>query len=125
VADGFALPEAKSAVGWIDLDRIYVGTDFGPGSLTSSGYPRLVKEWRRGTPLSEAAPVFAAEPDDMIAWAHHHPTSGFERDLVHRRRDFYHGDRYLRTGDRLVPIEVPEDAEIALHREWLLIQLRS
>jgi prolyl oligopeptidase len=125
VVDGFVLPEAKSAVGWIDVDRIYVGTDFGPGSLTSSGYPRLVKEWRRGTPLSAAEPVFAAGPDDMVAWADHDPTPGFERDLIHRRHDFYRGDRYLRTGDGLVRIEVPEDAEIGLHREWLLIQLRS
>ena len=41
VEDGFTLPEAKSRVGWIDEDRIYVGTDFGAGSLTVSGYPRI------------------------------------------------------------------------------------
>ena len=65
VEDGFYVPEAKTDVGWIDADRIYVGTDFGPGSLTSSGYPRLVKEWRRGTPLSEAALVYEGKPDDV------------------------------------------------------------
>ncbi len=58
VADGFTVPEAKTDAAWIDADRIYVGTDFGPGSLTASGYPRLVKEWRRGTPLAEAAVVY-------------------------------------------------------------------
>ena len=40
VVDGFNLPEAKSSVEWIDRDNVYVGTDFGPGSMTSSGYPR-------------------------------------------------------------------------------------
>ncbi|MGH3535561.1 MAG: S9 family peptidase, partial [Pseudonocardiaceae bacterium] len=40
VADGFALPEAKSVMGWIDVDHLYVATDFGPGTLTTSGYPR-------------------------------------------------------------------------------------
>ena len=43
------LPEAKSDVAWKDRDTLFVGTDFGPGSLTDSGYPRIVKEWKRGT----------------------------------------------------------------------------
>ena len=52
VSGGFELPEAKSWISWIDIDTIFVSTDFGPGSLTNSGYPRLVKRWRRGTPLA-------------------------------------------------------------------------
>ena len=51
--DGFTLPEAKSDVAWRGPDSVFVGTDFGPGSLTDSGYPRIVKEWRRGTPLAD------------------------------------------------------------------------
>lgn len=53
VADGFVLPEAKSRVGWKDADTLLVATDFGPGSLTRSGYPRLLKEWKRGGGRSE------------------------------------------------------------------------
>src|SRR5262249_55042040 len=52
VKEGFTLPEAKSDVSWRDRDCLLVGTDFGPGTLTTSGYPRLIKEWRRGTPLA-------------------------------------------------------------------------
>ena len=54
VKDGFSLPEAKNAVGWLDEDHLYVGTDFGSGSMTASGYPRIAKVWRRGTPLAAA-----------------------------------------------------------------------
>src|SRR5690606_20437429 len=46
--DSFELPEAKTDIGWIDSDTVYVGSDFGDGSLTDSGYPRLAKRWRRG-----------------------------------------------------------------------------
>ena len=53
VVDGFTLPEAKTDIGWEDLDTVLIGTDFGEGSLTDSGYPRLVKRWRRGTPLAD------------------------------------------------------------------------
>jgi prolyl oligopeptidase len=126
VEGGFYVPEAKTDVGWIDADRIYVGTDFGPGSLTSSGYPRLVKEWHRGTPLSEAALVYEGKPDDVGAHAFRDPTEGFERDFVVRNIEFYRTELWLRThaGD-LVQVPVPEDAIADVHREWLLIQTRS
>ena len=126
VPGGFYVPEAKTDAGWIDADRIYVGTDFGPGSLTSSGYPRLVKEWRRGTPMSEAAVVFEGKPDDVGVGAYHDPTEGFERDFVVRNIEFYRTEWWLRTGDGgLVQVAVPEDAIADVHREWLLIQTRS
>ena len=54
VTDGFRLPEAKSRVSWKDENTLYVGTDFGDGSLTKSGYPRITKLWKRGTPLEQA-----------------------------------------------------------------------
>jgi prolyl oligopeptidase len=124
--DGFYVPEAKTDAGWIDADRIYVGTDFGSGSLTSSGYPRLVKEWHRGTPLSEAALVYEGKPDDVGVHAFRDPTEGFERDFVVRNIEFYRTELWLRTGaGDLVQVPVPEDAIADVHREWLLIQTRS
>lgn len=126
VSDGFILAEAKSRVNWIDADRIYVGTDFGPDSLTSSGYPRIIKEWHRGTPLSAATVVYEGKFDDVSVYAAHDPTEGFERDFVGRRIDFYTSEKYLRTDDgTLLRIEVPGDAETDVEREWLLINTRS
>jgi prolyl oligopeptidase len=126
VVDGFSLPEAKSHVDWIDVDTIYVGTDFGPGSLTSSGYPRVLKRWRRGTPLGEVEVVFEGKPDDVVAYASHDPTEGFERDFVGRHPDFFTSEDFLlRPDGSLVKIDVPGDADISVQREWLLIRLRS
>lgn len=126
VEDGFGLPEAKSWVAWIDIDHLYVGTDFGPDSLTNSGYPRLAKLWTRGTPLAAATPVYAGKPEDVQVWAHHDPTEGYERDFVNRSIDFYRSERYLRTeSGELIRVDVPEDAKIDVEREWLLIHLRS
>ncbi|MGV9766095.1 prolyl oligopeptidase family serine peptidase [Micromonospora tulbaghiae] len=126
VEDGFTLPEAKTDVCWIDVDHIFVGTDFGPGSLTSSGYPRVVKRWRRGTPVSAAVVVHEGRADDVAVHAWHEPTPGFARDFVGRSLDFYRVRKHLLTGaGELVPIDVPEDADSDVHREWLLIRLRS
>ncbi len=125
-ADGFQLPEAKSEAGWIDADHVYVGTDFGPGSLTESGYPRVVKLWRRGTPLAEATVVFEGRPQDVGVSAFHDPTEGFERDFVVRNTDFFHSEWYLRAdGGELARIPAPDDAILDIHREWLLIRTRS
>src|SRR5215467_11715436 len=126
VEDGFTIPEAKTDAGWIDADQIYVGTDFGPGSLTTSGYPRVVKQWRRGTPLAEAAVVYEGKPDDVAVHAFHDPAEGFERDFVVRSIDFWRREWYLRTvGGDLVQLAVPEDAIVDVHREWLLISTKS
>lgn len=125
VTDGFVLPEAKSTVDWIDADHLYVATDFGSGTLTTSGYPRTVRQWRRGTPLSEAELVFEGKPDDVSVSAYHDDTEGFERDFVRRAIDFYHSERYLRADDQLLRVDVPDDALVGVHRQWLLIELRS
>lgn len=125
VPDGFELAEAKSNVTWEDHDTVLVGTDFGPGSMTESGYPRVVKRWRRGEPLSEATTVFTGPPTDVIVSASVDRTPGYERTLLHRAIDFFNEQVYqLRSGE-LVRIDAPTDASLSVHRDWLLIELRT
>jgi prolyl oligopeptidase len=126
VEGGFALPEAKCWVVWKDADHLYVSTDFGPDSLTNSGYPRLVKLWTRGTPLSAAELIFAGKPEDVHVWASHDPTEGYERDYVSRSTDFFRTETYLRADNgELIRVDVPDDAKTDVERDWLLITLRS
>jgi prolyl oligopeptidase len=89
VKDGFVLSEAKTNVAWKDKDHLYVATDFGPESMTTSSYPRIVKEWQRGTPLSSAMTVHEVKSDDMTVAAMRDNTPGFERDFVVRQIAFY------------------------------------
>ncbi|MFC5287743.1 prolyl oligopeptidase family protein [Actinokineospora guangxiensis] len=126
VDGGFTLPEAKTRVGWIDADTIYVGTDFGEGSLTTSGYARVMKRWTRGTPVTEAVTVFEGKPEDVSAFAYRDHTPGFERDFVGRSPDFFTSEEFLLgPGGELSRIEVPDDASTSVHREWLLIHPRT
>ena len=114
IKDGYTLPEAKSRVAWRDADSLFVGTDFGPGSLTDSGYPRIVKEWKRGTPLTEAAVVFEGRAEDMGVDAHRDLTPGFERDIVIRTPTFFTSETFLRRDGKLVKIDKPDDAQASL-----------
>jgi prolyl oligopeptidase len=125
VPDGFALDEAKSRVSWSDHNTLLVGTDFGPGSLTDSGYPRVVKRWRRGEPLSQATTVFTGSATDVIASAGVDRTPGYERTMIFRALDFFNDEVYQLRGGELVRIDAPTDAGLSVHRDWLLIELRS
>jgi prolyl oligopeptidase len=126
VVDGFELPEAKTQIGWDDPDTVLVGTDFGPDSLTESGYPRIVKRWRRGMPLNDAELIFEGARTDVSAGGSTDRTPGFERTFVSRATDFWNKERYQLRGSELIRIDVPSDASsISIHREWLLIDLRT
>ncbi len=133
VDGGFTLPEAKSDVTWIDADTVYVGTDFGPGSMTDSGYPRIVKRWKRGTPLTEAATVFEGRASDVAVGVSVDHAPGFERTWFTRSIDFYHEERFLLPAGAAAtsalpsehPLDVPQDASIDFMRDTLLLHIRS
>jgi prolyl oligopeptidase len=125
IADGFQLLEAKSQIGWADPDTVLVGTDFGPGSLTESGYPRIVKRWRRGTPLTQADTVFEGSRADVSVSVNADRTPGFERTFAGRAIDFWNEEIFEVRGAELIRIEVPTDASVSIHREWLLIEPRT
>ncbi|WP_406023202.1 prolyl oligopeptidase family serine peptidase [Nocardioides sp. NBC_00850] len=121
---------AKGALSWCGPDAVYVYTDFGPGSLTPSGYPRIVKLWRRGTPFEDAAVVYEGTDEDMYISARRIHTPGFERDLVSRSIAFYKSETYVATDpgtpeQTLTKLDIPDSAEAGFHREWLVIELRD
>ncbi|PZO63978.1 MAG: S9 family peptidase [Pseudoxanthomonas suwonensis] len=126
VESGFFRPESKGGLGWIDANTVYVFTDFGKGSMTQSGYPRVVKEWKRGTPMSAAKVVYEGKPDDMYIAAVHDDTPGFERDFVSRTLAFYNDELYLRGQDgTLKKIDAPNSVNKGVVREWITFEPRE
>ena len=131
VAGGFELPEAKSDIDWIDADTIFVGTDFGTGSMTDSGYPRVIKRWKRGTPLTDAVTVFEGEKADVSVRVSVDTTPGHERTLIVRSLDFYNSKRFVLQGLKLLPLDLPDDASVSFWNsagapaDSLLMELRS
>lgn len=126
ITDGFFRPEAKGGLTWIDQDNVYVFTDFGPGSMTPSGYPRIVKQWQRGTPMSAAVTVYEGQAEDMYIGAGHDDTPGYERDFVTRTLAFYNDELYLRGKDgSLTKVDAPNSAQKSVQRQWLGLELRE
>ena len=125
VKDGFNLPEAKSQLDWVDIHTVYVGTDFGPGSMTHSGYARIIKRWKRGTPISEAQLVYEGKESDVAAFASVDKTPNFERTVFGRSADFYNTEINFLIDDKLVKIDKPSDASLSWQREWAFLLLKS
>eukprot|EP00566_Odontella_aurita_P004902 CAMPEP_0113532710 /NCGR_PEP_ID=MMETSP0015_2-20120614/4208_1 /TAXON_ID=2838 /ORGANISM="Odontella" /LENGTH=760 /DNA_ID=CAMNT_0000431697 /DNA_START=111 /DNA_END=2393 /DNA_ORIENTATION=- /assembly_acc=CAM_ASM_000160 len=140
---GFALLEAaKTSVDYRSRDEVLVGTDFeGDGSsLTDSGYPRVIKSWKRGTPLADAVTVFEGEKADIAAhqWAYH-DRGGTVHEFRIRSITFYTSKYWYRplTLDGLAsttadieevpfePVPIPEDAEISTFGNEATINLRT
>ncbi len=125
VEGGFELPEAKQSANWIDEDTVYVSTDFGGGSLTDSGYPRIVKRWKRGTPIADAVTVLEGESADISVGAVRDHTPGYQRDVVYRGLTFWTRRIYIVGKKGLQEIDRPLDAGTSLWREHLLFEPRS
>jgi prolyl oligopeptidase len=125
VTDGFKVPEAKTGTAWLDENTLLVGTDFGPGSMTTSGYARITKLWKRGTPLSSATTVFEVPPDH--GWAAAFTVDAGDRRYV-RLNDgitFYTSDQYLYDKGKVVKIDVPKDADLYLVRDQMIVYVRD
>ena len=126
VEGGFVLPEAKSNVSWKTEDALWVGTDFGEGSLTDSGYPRYSKIWKRGSEVVDATTIFEGATSDVSVGAYSERTPEAVYDVVHKSPEFFRGISFLRLGDRLVKLEIPDDAELrGFFKEHMLISLRN
>jgi prolyl oligopeptidase len=112
VEGGFTVPEAKSNVSWVDADTLLVGTDYGQGSLTSSGYPRILKLWKRGTPLSAARILFTGETGDVSSTPVAVQSGARRWIFVDRGKTFWTNEYHLLTPTGgLIPVPMPADAE--------------
>jgi prolyl oligopeptidase len=110
---GFTLPNAKSNVSWASPDALFVGTDFGPGTLTDSGYPRVVKVWKRGAPLTAATGLAEGEKSDVSVNAYSLVDGDRTWPILNRSVDFYHSKiSHIAPDGRLVPTPLPDDATI-------------
>jgi prolyl oligopeptidase len=125
VPNGFMLPEAKQSVAWMHRDTLLVASDFGPGTMTSSGYARQAKQWARGTPLSSATLLFEADTSHVLVGVGSFRTAERDYNIVFHRPSFFEGTMHLVQDGKLVKVDVPLDADVNLVRDQLVVYVRK
>ncbi len=113
VKDGFALAEAKSSITYLDEDTVLFGTDFGAGSMTESGYPRIVKVWKRGEPQSAARTLAEGPASDVSVQAAVFEDPQGTIAVVQRAITFFTSEFQILKGDgTLARLDVPPGADL-------------
>ena len=127
VKNGFEVPLAKTNLCWENQDHLLVATDWGEGSLNSSGYARILKRWKRGTPLSSAETILETEMDETFIYPIDIEHDDGQLCFVLRGHDFYHFSFYLVTENSgLKQLPLPQKCSLSgLFRDQILIELKQ
>jgi prolyl oligopeptidase len=113
VPGGFDIPHAKQVVEWETPDSLILGTDWGPGSMTASGYPFIIKRLKRGQTLAGAQEIFRGAPGD-VAVEVQGLTDGQGHHVVvlERGLDFFRSQFFTVLPDSVEKLNLPEKSEI-------------
>lgn len=126
VEDGYYLPEAKGGISWIDEDNVMVMTDFGDNTMTDSGYPRIVKLWKRGTPVEEAVVIYEGIKEDVGTFGYMINTAEGNYPYILRADTFFTSKKFLLQDGSPVALDLPDDADIeGVFRRQVLVTLKS
>ncbi len=132
VPGGFILPHSKQTAAWVDKNTLLVTRDWGTGTVTQSGYPFVVKEWKRGTPLDSAVEVARGAATDQVETIPEvlHDAQGHSAVLIRRGVTFFDSQTFVRTGKGFERLMLPPKADVTglldgrllvhLHADWPL-----
>ena len=113
VEGGFRLPSGKQEAAWVDKDTLLIGRDWGPGTMSESGYPITVREWKRGTPLESAKEVYRGDVKDTgDGAAVLRDAQGHRASLLIRNVTIFESEFYLLTASGPRKLGLPHKAEI-------------
>lgn len=128
VADGYVLPEAKSWIVWETPDSVLVGTDWGPGSLTESGYPMIAKRWARGAPLAEAPDVLRGQTADIGLWGGRFEDDGGYNIVIASEAETFFTSVYWLLRPGASPIKLPfplKSSILGYHKNEVIVRLQE
>ena len=127
VDQGFFVPEEKSTVSWISRDMVFVSTNFGPGTMTESGYPASVRVWKRGTDLASSVKITSVATTDLGTWGWTQFTVDGDYQLISKSKDFWSHEILLVSDDLSVKkLPLPPDADFqGIWKDQIIVILRS
>ncbi|WP_051555971.1 S9 family peptidase [Kordiimonas gwangyangensis] len=133
VDGGFETPESKQGSAWIDADTILIGTNFGEGTMTDSGYANQIKVWKRNNPLEIATLVHEGNTKDVgsFPFASHRPDGTYVG--VVQAPDFFTEVIHVLDGEsddwtqkEMRPLQLPKDISFkGFFGDTVIVQMRK
>ena len=114
VKGGFDIPEGKQNVSWLDKDTLLIAREWGPGTMTKSSYPFVLKTWKRGTPLASASELFRGTVDDISVSGYvlRDADGKAQATMINRATSFFESETYLLTDKGPVKLPFPLKSSI-------------
>jgi prolyl oligopeptidase len=126
IENGFFIGESKSSATYVDENTLIVATDFGEGTMTTSGYPRQVKLWKRGTLLKDAQLIYEGKSSDVRTSGVVFRDGQLAYTLIRHAKTFFSRHILAWIDDKAIKLDIPEDASsTGLLNNQLIIQLKS
>lgn len=126
VNNGFSVNESKSDAVWVDRDHILVATYYGPGTMTTSGYPSIVKIWKRGADPAEAETLLTTDTSHVSISVFGMNAADKQYAFIADSKGFYEREIFLYTPEGIRRIEVPSDVEsYGMQGDKMLLYLQS
>ena len=124
--DGFYIDESKGVADYVDENTLLVATDFGEGTLTTSGYPRQVKLWKRGTSLKDAQLIYEGESTDVGTWSLVLRDDSKTYTIVFQRPSIFSGRLFVWMNNKIIKLDIPDDAmPSSILNNQVILQLKS
>jgi len=126
VDGGFSVAESKGSVAWVNKDQIVVATNYGQGTMTSSGYPAVAKLWKRGEDPVNAATLHRTDTTNMGLFVSGGDYKGKQYVFLNESIGFYESTMSVLTPEGLKVIDIPKDVETnGMFMEEMLLYLQS
>ncbi|MCF6215285.1 MAG: prolyl oligopeptidase family serine peptidase [Emcibacter sp.] len=132
VSDGFQVPLSKTYLGWENKDSLFIATDWGPdasgaSAMNTSGYPRIMKRWARGSDLASAKMLLEMDKAETFAFPVTFTRPEGKANFILRGHDFYHFTYYAVDQDGgLKKLPLPKKINLAgMYKGQILVSLKE
>lgn len=128
IENGFAVDEAKGDASYIDENTVSISTDFGENTMTTSGYPRQARIWKRGSVLKDAKLIYESSPTDLGTWASELRDDDVPYLFVTCALTIFTSHSFVWIDNKAVKLDIPDDRDLGslnLLKNQLVIILKS
>lgn len=126
IENGFFIPESKGSAGYVDENTLIISSDFGENTMTTSGYPRQVKLWKRGTLLQDAELLYECKEDDILASGYTMIDGSNQYTCIKSYTTYSDVAYFVIVGKEKIKLDIPADASFQnIINNQLILLLKS